>query len=79
MAIKLYDKPLISNRNGAASLYSWSPNSNDKQVRSAGLGSSVNNVGCNLSEDYNVTYAYEILFTNGPDKHIPYVTCDYVE
>lgn len=83
MAKTFYGKPSISVRNGAAELYSWSPNDNDRKItRVGGTGTgNVNSsgVGCSLTEDYNVTYVYDLLFTNGPDKHIPYVVCDYVE
>jgi hypothetical protein len=79
MAKVFYGKPSISVRNGLAELYSWSPNSNEKVVNRTGLVSTGNGVGCNLNEDYNVTYVYELLFTDGPDKRIPYVVCDYVE
>lgn len=75
-----YSKPLVSVRNGAAALYSWSPESNDKLIRKKdGVGAVINNVGCNLTEDNNVTYVYELLFIDNVYKKVPYVICDYVE
>ena len=79
MSKTLYGKPLISNRNGAAELYSWSPNSNDKIFKKGGIGAIQSGVGCNLTEDNNVTYAYELLFIGDIGKRVPYVICDYVE
>jgi hypothetical protein len=79
MSKTFYDKPLISNRNGAAELYSFTVGDNDRKITKVGTTGNQNGVGCSLSEDYIVTYAYELLFTNGPDKRIPYVVCDYVE
>ena len=77
-----YSKPLVSVRNGAAALYSWSPQSNDKVVRKKdGVGTPIaaNTIGCNLTEDNNVTYVYELLFIDNVSKKVPYVICDYVE
>lgn len=75
-----YSKPLVSVRNGAAPLYSWSPESNDKLIRKKdGVGAVINNVGCNLTEDNNVTYVYELLFIDNVSKKVPYVICNYVE
>lgn len=79
MGKTFYGKPSISVRSGAAELYSWSPNDNDRKITKVGTTGNEVGVGCSLSEDYNVTYAYELLFTDGPDKRIPYVVCDYVE
>ena len=79
MAKTFYGKPSISVRSGAAELYSFTVNDNDRKITKVGTTGSQSGVGCSLSEDYNVTYAYELLFTNGPDKRIPYVVCDYVE
>jgi hypothetical protein len=79
MAKTFYDKPLISNRNGAAELYSFTVGDNNRKITKVGTTGNQNGTGCSLSEDYNVTYAYELLFTNGPDKRIPYVVCNYVE
>lgn len=80
MAQRFYGQPLISNRNGSAELYSWSPNSNDKTVkRKGGIGTIQVGIGCDLTEDNNVTYAYELLFIGSQPKKVPYVVCDYVE
>lgn len=78
MAKKLYDKPLVSNRNGSAELYTWQPYDTEKKVNERNVNS-IDGVGCNLFEDNNVSYTYEILFVNGANKRIPYVVCDYVE
>jgi len=79
MAKTFYGKPSISVRNGAAELYSFTVGDNERTITKVGTSGNQSGVGCSLSEDYNVTYAYELLFTNGPDKRIPYVVCDYVE
>ena len=81
MGKTFYGKPLISVRGGATELYSFTVGDNERTITKVGTSGNANstNVGCSLSEDYNVTYAYELLFTNGPDKRIPYVVCDYVE
>ena len=79
MANRIYGKPLVSPRNGAAELYSWTPQSNGKVASRVGAINNTNNVGCSLTEDYNVTYVYDLLFTSNQDKRIPYVVCDYVE
>lgn len=78
MAKTFYGKPLISNRNGAAELYSWSPNGYERSANRIGAPN-VSSVGCSLEEDNIVTYVYELLFINGQTKRIPYVVCDYVE
>ena len=78
MAKTLYGKPIISNRNGAAGLYSWSPYDYEKKANRLGEPN-VPTVGCSLEEDNVVTYVYELLFINGQTKRIPYVVCDYVE
>jgi hypothetical protein len=80
MAEVFYSKPLVSVRNGAAPLYSWSPGTNDKVVQKKdAVGAVVTSVGCNLIEDNNVTYVYELLFINNVPVKSPYVMCDYVE
>ena len=79
MAKTFYGKPSISVRGGAAQLYSFTVGDNNRTITKVGTEGNQAGVGCSLSEDYNVTYAYELLFTNGPDKRIPYVVCDYVE
>lgn len=79
MAKTFYGKPSISVRSGAAELYSFTVGDNERTITKVGTSGNQSAVGCSLSEDYNVTYAYELLFTNGPDKRIPYVVCDYVE
>ena len=78
MAQTFYGKPLVSNRNGSAELYSWSPNSNDKTVKRKGGIGAVIGIGCDLTEDNNVTYVYELLFVGSQSKKVPYVACDYV-
>jgi hypothetical protein len=79
MAKVIYGKPSISVRGGLAELYSWSPGSNDKTSKKTGVANGPSGVGCSLNEDYNVSYVYELLFTDGADKRMSYVVCDYVE